>query len=110
MTGPFLTTRILEINMLGLRNKFDALQEKTEIHNPNDEYENFVNAHIKAVAKYIPTKLRNKSRVPWETLAVREKCADVKTASKCNRKKPTNTNALKLKKTQNELASIYLRE
>ena len=28
----------------------------------------------------------------------------------CNRKNPTNTNALKLKKAQNELASIYLKE
>ena len=60
--------------------------------------------------KCIPTKLRTKSRVPWETLAVREKRADMKTASKCNRKNPMNTNALKLKKAQNELASIYLKE
>ena len=43
-------------------------------------------------------------------LAVREKCADMKTASKCYRKNPTNTNALKLKKAQNELASRYLKE
>ena len=28
----------------------------------------------------------------------------------CNRKSPTNTNALKLKKSQNELANIYLKE
>ena len=41
---------------------------------------------------------------------VREKCADVKTASKSFRENPTNTNALKLKKAQNELASIYLKE
>ena len=34
----------------------------------------------------------------------------MKTAYKCNRKNPTNTNALKLKKAQNELAKIYLRE
>ena len=34
----------------------------------------------------------------------------MKTASKCYRKNPTNTNALKLKKAQNELASIYLKE
>ena len=34
----------------------------------------------------------------------------MKTASKHNRKNPTNTNALKLKKAQNELASIYLKE
>ena len=41
---------------------------------------------------------------------VREKHANVKTASKYNRNIPTNTNALKLKKTQNELANIYLKE
>ena len=34
----------------------------------------------------------------------------MKTASKCNRKNPTNANALKLKKAQNELANIYLKE
>ena len=96
--------------MLVLRNKFDALQEKTEIRTPNDEYENFVNSHREAAVKCIPTKLRTKSRVPWETLVVREKHADVKTVSKCNRQNLTNTNALKLKKARNELASIYLKE
>ena len=68
--------------VIALRNKFDALQKKTETRTPNDEYENFVNAHLKAAAKYIPTKHKTKSRVPWETLSVREKRADVKTASK----------------------------
>ena len=28
---------------------------KTETHTPNDEYENFVNAHLEAATKYIPT-------------------------------------------------------
>ena len=96
--------------VLTLRNKFDALQEKTEKGTPNDEYENFVNAHLEAAVKCIRKKLWTKSRVPWETLSIREKHADVKTASKCNRKNPTNANALKLKKAQNELASIYLKE
>ena len=95
-------TDIRDEYAIGLRNKFDALQEKIEAHTPNDKYENFVNAHLKAAEEYIPTKQRTKSRVTWETLAVREKCADVKTASKCNRQNPTNTNALKLKKAQNE--------
>ena len=72
--------------LIALRNKFDALQEKTETHTLNDEYENFVNTHLEAAAKYIPTKLRTKSRFPWKTLGVREKRADVKTASKYNRK------------------------
>ena len=66
--------------------------------------------HLVAAAKYIPTKHRTKSRGPWETLVVREKSTDVKTASKCKRKNPTNTNTRKLKKAQNELASIYLKE
>ena len=48
--------------MIVLRNKFDALQEKTETRTPNDEYVNFVNPHLEAAAKYIPTKHRTKSK------------------------------------------------
>ena len=53
----------------------------------------FVNARIKATAECIPTKLRGKLRVPWETLAVKKKRAHMK----------TNINAQKLNKVQNEL-------
>ena len=84
--------------------------QKTETHTLNDEYVNFINSHLQAAAECIPTKQRAKPKVPWETIAVRKKRADVKTASKCNRKKPTNANVLKLKKAQNELANIYLKE
>ena len=59
---------------------------------PNDEYENFVNAHLEAAAKCIPTKPRTKYRGPWETLAAREKRALVKTASKTNKHKCPKTN------------------
>ena len=65
----------------------------TEKGTPNDEYENFVHAHLEAAEKCIPTKPRTKHRVLWEMLAVREKRAHVKTASKSYRKNPTNTNA-----------------
>ena len=75
-----------------------------------EEYENFVNAHLEAAVKCIPTKLKTKYRVPWETLAVREKRAQVKTASKNYRKHPTNTNALKLKTAQYQLAGTYIKE
>ena len=95
---------------LVLRNNYDALQEQPKTHTPNKEYENVVNAHLEAAAEFIPTKQRTKYRVPWETLVVREKRADVKTDSKCNRKNPTNTNAQKLKKGQNKLANIYRKE
>ena len=95
---------------LELRNRFEALQEKTEKGTPNDEYENFVEAHLEAASKCIPTKPRTKYRVPWETLAVREKRALVKTASISYWKNPTNTNAWKLEKAQYQLAGIYLKE
>ena len=42
------------------------------IRHPNDEYENFVNAHIEAAAECIPTKIRKKCKVPWEILAVQK--------------------------------------
>ena len=96
--------------VLELRNRFETLQENTEKSTPNDEYENFVNAHLEAAAKCIPTKLKTKYRVPWETLAVREKRALVKTASKNYRKNPTNTNALKLKTAKYQLAGGYRKE
>ena len=96
--------------VLELRNRFETLQEKTEKSTPNDEYENFVNAHLEAAVKWIPTKLKTKYRVPWKTLAVREKRALVKTASKNYRKKPTNTNSLKLKTAQYQLAGIYKKD
>ena len=52
--------------VIALTSKFDALQENTETRTPNNEYENFVNAHQQTTAKYIPKKKqRTKSRVPW---------------------------------------------
>ena len=41
---------------LELRNRFETLQEKTEKATPNDEYENFVEAHLEATSKCIPSK------------------------------------------------------
>ena len=53
---------------------FDALQEKSETHTPNDEYENFVNAQLNAaITECIPTEQKAKPRVSWDTLAVRKK-------------------------------------
>ena len=101
---------IIDKYVLELRNIFETLQEKAENGTPNDEYENFVEAHLEAASKCIPTKPRTKYRVPSETLAVREKRALVKTSSKSYRKNPTNTNARKLEKAQYQLASIYLKE
>ena len=110
MTGALLNNRDIRAKyVLELRNRFETLQEETEKGTPNDEYENFLKAHLKTAANCIPTKPRTKYRVPWETVVVREKCTDVKIAPKCYRKNLKITNALKLKKAQNELESIYLK-
>ena len=61
---------------LELRNRFETLLEDTGA--PNDEYESFVEAHLEAASKYIPTKPRTKYRIPWETFAVSEKRVLVK--------------------------------
>ena len=95
---------------LELRDRFETLQEKTEKATPNDEYENFIEANLEAASKCIPTKPRTKCRAHWDTLAVREKRALMKTAFKSYRKNPTNTNARKLKKAQYQFAGIYLKE
>ena len=93
-----------------LRNRFETLQEKTEKGTPNDEYENFVNTRIEAAAKCFPRKPRTIYRVPWETLAVREKRAQVKIGSKSYQKNPTNSNVRKIKTAQYQLPGIYIKE
>ena len=88
---------------LELRNRFETLQEKTEKGTPNDEYENFVEEHLEAASKCIPTKPRTKYRVLCET-CTRENCPQKLS------EEPTNTNSRKLEKTQYQLAGIYLKE
>ena len=46
--------------VLEFRNRFKTQQEKTKKGTPNDEYENFLNAHLEAAEKRIPTKRRTK--------------------------------------------------
>ena len=46
--------------MITQRNKFDALQKISETLTPNDEYEDFANAYMKAEAEGISTKLTAK--------------------------------------------------
>ena len=42
------------------KNKFNARQEISETPTPNDEYENFVNAHLEVAAECISTKQKVK--------------------------------------------------
>ena len=84
---------------LKLRMMFDKLQEISETTTPK----NFVDAHLEATAECIPSKQRDKPKVPWETLAVRKKRSEVKSLSLCKWGNPTNIRGQKLKKAQNVL-------
>ena len=55
---------IRDENVIELRNRFETQQEKTEKRTPNDEYKNFINVHLEAATKCIPTELKTKYRVP----------------------------------------------
>ena len=81
------------------KNKFDNLQGISETLTSNEKCKN---AHMEAM-ECIPTKPRAKNRVPWETLAVRKSRDNVKTASLCNKRNPTNANTQK----QRELTNAY---
>ena len=52
--------------------------------------------HVEAAAECIPTKLRTKCRVTWESLGVRKKRDSIKIASLLNKRNPTNANLQKL--------------
>ena len=94
-------------NLNTLWNKFDALQEILKTLIPHDEYKNIIK---EAAAECTTMKLRAKHNVPWETLDVKKKRDDVKTASLRNSRNPTNANAWKLKKGQNEKSNVYLKK
>ena len=81
MTEPHLQRGIMNRYMVIIREKSDILQKISERHTVNDEYENFVTTHIEAAAECLPTKLRAKCRVPWESLVVRKKQDNIKKVS-----------------------------
>ena len=69
--------------------------------------QNFITAFIEAAAEYISTKPRVKCRIPWDSVAIREKRDSTKMASLLNKRNPTNVHAQKLQKAPRELVNTY---
>ena len=92
--------------VLELRNRYETLQKKDGKKYTKRRIWKFRQCALEAAAKCIPTKLETKYRVPWETLAVRERRALMKTASKNYREK---NNKHKCLKTKNGTISISRR-
>ena len=81
-----------------VRNKFNTLQETSEIHILNhNKCENFISIHIEKAAECIPIKPQTKCRVPWESITGK-KWDNMKKAFLFNKRNSTNTNVYKLKK------------
>ena len=57
-------SKTIETGFVIVRNKFHNLQEISERHTLNHNYENFVTAYMEAAALYILIKLRAKCRIP----------------------------------------------
>ena len=58
---------------LTVRNKLITIQEIAEALTLKNEYGNFFNTYMEESAEFLPTKLKDKCRIPWDTLAVRKK-------------------------------------
>ena len=104
------TVKTTRYDLSSLTNRDISHKHKVTIGNKffasNDENENFVAAHMEAAAECIPTELRAKCRVPWESQVVRKKRESIKIASLLNERNPANANAEKRKKAQRELTLI----
>ena len=75
ITGPFFNNKdIRDKYVLALRKQI-SMHYRRQKYIPRMTNENFINAPSRSIKqKYIPNKnLETKSRVPWETLVVREK-------------------------------------
>ena len=86
-----------------------SLQETSERHTLNGEYENLVTAYIKAALECILTKPKANWRVPWESIVVREKWGCRKIASLVNKRNPTNANEEVLSWCNGESAGLWNR-
>ena len=59
--------------MVTVRKKFDIIQVTSERDTLNDEYGNFVTAHLRGAAEWIPAKPRVKYEVLIKSTVVWEK-------------------------------------
>ena len=60
------------VNVKKKKQVWYSSEDTSERHIPNDDYENFVRAHLKTGTGYIPTKPRAKYRALWEAITVWE--------------------------------------
>ena len=65
---------------------------------------------METAAECIPTKPREKHTVLWETMIIKKKIDNVRTASICNKRKSINTITQNIKKAQREIIRAYLKE
>ena len=96
--------------ILTLRNRFDALQEESEIVSPNSTFINFESACKDAASENIPVKTKMKKRTPWETKKISNTRKELKKIAEVKNANPSLANAEKLKAARNKLNEAYEKE
>lgn len=93
-----------------VKNRFDALQDMDEERTTETLYSNIMAATRKAMEEYIPKKVRNKKRTPWEDVDIQFKREVLKSAYQTKAEKPTEENILLLDIAKKDLNDTYIRK
>ena len=93
-----------------VRNRFEALQNLSSDESCDSLYQNIVVAHQKSSELHIPTKPKQKLRVPWETADIVSKRKALHEAFKANQCSRSDENTQKVENAKNELDKAYTNE
>jgi len=61
-----------------LSNRYQSLQDESDISTENSSYKHFERARAFAAEEILPVQLKAKRKVPWESEDIASKCEDLK--------------------------------
>ena len=93
--------------IIEVKNRFEALQNDEETISANTAYTYFETARKESSAKYIPLKLKQKKKTPWENHEICQKRKDLHIAAKLKDSQISFENQIQFNKTKKELTSTY---
>ena len=93
--------------IIEVKNRFEALQNDEETISANTAYTYFETACKESSAKYIPLKIKQKKRTPWENPEICQKRKDLHIAENLKDSKISFENQIQFNKTKKELTSAY---
>ena len=92
---------------ISLRNRFDILRDNT--NNVNETYQAFISAHEKS-SDIVPTRPKQKHRVPWENDKVKSKREQLKKIAQERNRNPSRLNLRRYVSARKDLEQTYSEE